>query len=65
MSGAVERCHVEVDGTALGRIYRALDEHGCRPEWTHDGRGIVATCPNCGGVRSLHVEVPRRDEVPS
>ena len=40
----------------LDRIYRALAERGCDPEWTHDGRGIIATCPCCDGRRALVVE---------
>ena len=39
----------------LGAIFRALVEKDCAPEWTADGRGIVATCPCCHEPRGLIV----------
>lgn len=47
---------------ALDRIFGALEEHGCDPELTADGRGIVASCPCCRGERALVVELPTDGE---
>lgn len=40
---------------ALRRVFDALADHGCEPELTADGRGIVATCPCCREERGLIV----------
>ena len=40
----------------LARIFRALEAKGCKPEWTADGKGIVATCPCCNEPRGLLVQ---------
>jgi hypothetical protein len=42
---------------ALRRVFDALAEHGCEPELTADGRGIVATCPCCHEERGLVVQL--------
>ena len=39
----------------LSVLFRRLAERGCDPEWTADGRGIVATCPCCHEPRGLLV----------
>ena len=47
----------------LGAIFRALVEKDCAPEWTADGRGIVATCPCCHEPRGLIVTTAAALEV--
>ncbi|HEX4823262.1 MAG TPA: hypothetical protein VFV19_03020 [Candidatus Polarisedimenticolaceae bacterium] len=42
---------------ALRKMFDALEEHGCEPKLTADGRGIVAACPCCHGERTLLVHV--------
>jgi len=55
-------CRVDVDRTALGRIFQALAESGCDPCWTAGGRAIVSDCPSCGEPRGLLVEIEGDDE---
>ena len=56
-AAAVEKmCAQRRAAQALTKIYRALVERGCKPEWTADGTGIVATCPCCREDRGLIVE---------
>jgi hypothetical protein len=42
---------------AIGLVFAALEEKGCEPELTADGRGIVATCPSCNEERGLIVHL--------
>ena len=43
------------DAATLQRVYEALVEKGCDPEWTMNGEAIVATCPCCDEKRGLTV----------
>jgi hypothetical protein len=63
LDGMSESWGIELQETALGRIFRALESHGCEPRWTADGRAIVATCPCCEERNGLVVELPTGEHV--
>jgi len=45
----------------LDRVYRALQNQGCGPQWIDGGRAILATCPCCGEPDSLVVQRTDRE----